>query len=150
MASFVSYARQFGRPLNQVAEDINVVPFGAAGAKCVFEILGEKPELTDAPGALQRKRIDGGVTFEDVCFGYEPGAPVLKHVTMRSHPGEMITLAGPTGVGKTTIIYLLTSFCDVDTGAIRINGVNIRDVKMDDVAAGWAWCCRTTSSLPTP
>jgi len=133
IAAFVSYARQFSFPLNQIAQLFNVIQAALAGAERVFEILDEEPELTDAPDAQPLAHIAGKVTFEDVCFGYEPGVPVLKHVSMYNNPGEVIALVGPTGAGKTTIINLLTRFYDVDSGAIRIDGVDLRDIKMDDL-----------------
>jgi ATP-binding cassette subfamily B protein len=133
IAAFVSYSRQFSFPLNQIAQLFNVIQAALAGAERVFEILDEEPELTDAPDAQPLAHIAGKVTFEDVCFGYEPGVPVLKHVSVYNNPGEVIALVGPTGAGKTTIINLLTRFYDVDSGAIRIDGVDIRDIKMDDL-----------------
>jgi ATP-binding cassette subfamily B protein len=133
IAAFVSYARQLGFPLFQIAQLFNVIQSALAGAERVFEILDEEPELADAPDAILLEHIKGKVTFEDVCFGYEPGVPVLKHVTMYNNPGEMIALVGPTGAGKTTIINLLTRFYDVDSGSIRIDGVDIRDIKIDDL-----------------
>jgi ATP-binding cassette subfamily B protein len=117
----------------RVAQLFNVIPAVLAGAERVFEILDEEPELTDAPDVRALDHIEGKVTFEDVCFGYEPGVPVLKHVTMYNNPDEVMALVGPTGGGKTTIINLLTRFYDIDSGAIRIDGVDIRDIVMDDL-----------------
>jgi len=133
IATFVSFARQFAGPLNQMAQLFNVIQSALAGAERVFDILDEEPELTDAPDAHSLDRIAGKVTFEDVCFSYEPGVPVLKHVNMYAEPGQMIALVGPTGAGKTTIVNLLTRFYDIDSGAIRIDGVDIRDIKKDDL-----------------
>jgi ATP-binding cassette subfamily B protein len=133
IAAFVSYARHFARPLNHIAQLFNVIQAALAGAERVFEVLDEEPELTDAPDARSLTHITGKVTFEDVCFGYEPGVPVLKHVTMYAEPGQMVALVGPTGAGKTTIINLLTRFYDIDSGAIRIDGGDIRDIKRGDL-----------------
>jgi len=133
IAAFVAYARQFARPLNQIAQLLNVIQSALAGAERIFEVLDEEPELTDAPNAQPLDNVRGKVTFENVCFGYEPDVPVLKHITMYNNPGEMIALVGPTGAGKTTIINVLTRFYDVDSGAIRIDGVDIRDIKTADL-----------------
>jgi ATP-binding cassette subfamily B protein len=133
IAAFVSYARQFSRPLNQIAQLLNVIQSALAGAERIFEVLDESPELTDVSDARPLDHVEGKVTFDDVSFGYEPGVPVLKHITMYNNPGEMIALVGPTGAGKTTIINLLTRFYDVDSGAIRIDGVDIREIKKRDL-----------------
>ena len=133
IAAFVAYARQFARPLHQIAQLLNVIQSALAGAERIFEVLDQEPDLTDAPDAQPLEHVRGKVTFEDVCFGYEPDVPVLKHVTMYNNPGEMIALVGPTGAGKTTIINLLTRFYDVDSGAIRIDGVDIREIKTVDL-----------------
>ncbi|MFO7917274.1 MAG: ABC transporter ATP-binding protein [Anaerolineae bacterium] len=133
IASFVSYARRFTRPLNQVAQVYTTIQSALAGAERVFALLDEEPDLVDAPDAKSLEHIEGKVIFEDVCFGYEPEEPVLKNVTMYAEPGQMIALVGPTGAGKTTIVNLLTRFYDVDSGSIRIDGVDIRDIKIDDL-----------------
>jgi ATP-binding cassette subfamily B multidrug efflux pump len=77
--------------------------------------------------------IAGEVALDDVSFGYEPGVPVLKHVSLRAAPGETIALVGPTGAGKTTVINLLTRFYDVDSGGIKIDGNDIRLYPKDDL-----------------
>ncbi|MBN1259140.1 MAG: ABC transporter ATP-binding protein [Anaerolineae bacterium] len=133
IAVFVNYTRQFARPLNEIAQLFNVIQSALAGAERIFEVLDESPELSDAPDARPMENVKGKVTFEDVSFGYEPGVPVLKSVTMYNNPGETIALVGPTGAGKTTLINLLTRFYDVDSGSIRIDGVDIRDIKKDDL-----------------
>ncbi len=133
IATFISYARQFGHPLSQVAQLFNVIQAALAGAERVFELLDEAPELADETDARPLTHIRGEVRFDDVCFGYEPGEPVLKHVSMYNRAGETIALVGPTGAGKTTIINLLTRFYDVDSGAILIDGTDIREFKIDDL-----------------
>jgi len=133
IASFINYARQFGRPLNQIAQLYAQIQGAIAGAERVFEILDEEPELTDAPDAEPLERVAGDVVFEDVCFGYEPGVPVLKHVSFHARPGQTIALVGPTGAGKTTIVNLLTRFYDIDSGRIAIDGKDIRRMKKADL-----------------
>ncbi len=133
VATFVNYTRRFSRPLNEMAQLFNTIQSAIAGAERVFALLDEVPELVDAPDAQPLEHIAGKVTFEDVCFGYDPGVPVLKNITMYAEPGQMIALVGPTGAGKTTIINLLTRFYDIDSGTISIDGVDIRDIKKDDL-----------------
>ena len=133
IASFINYARQFARPLNMMANLYNSVQSALAGAERVFEILDEQPELADAPDTQPLHEIRGEVIFEDVCFGYKPGVPVLKHVSLHAPPGSVIALVGPTGAGKTTIINLLTRFYDVDSGSIKIDGIDIHKVQKDSL-----------------
>ncbi|MBN2006562.1 MAG: ABC transporter ATP-binding protein [Anaerolineae bacterium] len=133
IASFVNYARQFTFPLNQIANLYNTIQSAIAGAERVFETLDEVPELVDAPGATPMEDIQGDVVFDNVSFGYKPDEPVLKHVNLHAAPGQTIALVGPTGAGKTTIVNLLTRFYDIDSGAIRIDGVDIRDLKLADL-----------------
>jgi len=133
IAAFVNYAQQFTRPLNQIANLYSEIQSALAGAERVFEILDQVPELVDVSGAYPLDRIQGDVVFDDVCFGYEPHVPVLKHVSLHARPGQTIALVGPTGAGKTTIVNLLTRFYDIDSGSIRIDGQEIRTVRKDDL-----------------
>jgi ATP-binding cassette subfamily B protein len=133
IASFVNYARQFARPLNQIANLYNSIQSALAGAERVFEIMDEVPELQDVLDARPLERIRGDVVFDDVCFAYKEGVPVLKHVSLHAEAGRTIALVGPTGAGKTTIVNLLTRFYDIDSGSIRMDGVDIRQVKKDDL-----------------
>ncbi len=133
IASFISYSKRFTRPLNQIAQLFNAIQSALAGAERVFEILDEVPDLTDAPDAQPLERVTGQVTFEKVCFSYEEGVPVLKDVSLHARPGELIALVGPTGAGKTTIVNLLTRFYDVESGAIHIDGRDIREIPQEDL-----------------
>ncbi|TFG69397.1 MAG: ABC transporter ATP-binding protein, partial [Anaerolineales bacterium] len=127
--SFVNYARRFSWPLNQLLNLYNQIQSAIAGAERVFEVLDEVPELADMPDAVSLGNVKGDVVFDDVCFGYEPDVPVLKHVSLHAEPGQTIALVGPTGAGKTTIVNLLTRFYDINSGQIRIDGIDIRQVK---------------------
>jgi ATP-binding cassette, subfamily B, multidrug efflux pump len=132
VATFVSYARGLSWPLNQIAQLFNSIQSALAGAERVFELMDQLPEA-DAPDAHMLEHVAGEVTLEGVNFGYEPGTPVLKNVSLHAQPGQMIALVGPTGAGKTTIANLLTRFYDVDGGSICIDGRDVRDVKKDDL-----------------
>ena len=129
IAAFLSYARQFGRPLHQIANLYNSIQAALAGAERVFEILDETPELADAPHACVLDEISGEVKFDDVCFGYDPDVPVLEHINLHAEQGQTIALVGPTGAGKTTIVNLLTRFYDIDSGSITIDAHDIREVQ---------------------
>jgi ATP-binding cassette subfamily B protein len=133
IASFVQYARRFGWPLNSIASLYNSIQAAIAGAERVFEIIDEVPELIDQLETEALDNIQGDVIFDDVCFSYEAGVPVLKHVDLHAKPGQTIALVGPTGAGKTTIVNLLTRFYDIDSGRILIDGIDIRDLRLDDL-----------------
>jgi ATP-binding cassette subfamily B protein len=133
IATFINYSRQFGRPLNDIANLYNTIQSAVAGAERVFAILDEEPSLKDAPDAKPVGRIRGDVQFNDVNFSYQPGTPVLEHITFHAKPGQIMALVGPTGAGKTTIVNLLTRFYDIDSGQIIIDGQDIRSLKLDDL-----------------
>jgi ATP-binding cassette subfamily B protein len=133
IASFVNYARQFTMPINQIANLYNSIQSALAGAERVFEIIDEPPEMPDSPQAVPLEQVHGEVAFDAVCFGYKPDVPVLTHVDLHAKPGQTIALVGPTGAGKTTIVNLLSRFYDIDSGGIRIDGVDIRNLKKDDL-----------------
>ena len=132
IASFLNYARQFQRPLNNLANLYNQIQAAIAGAERVFEVIDEEPEV-DSPSAAPLGRIRGEVVFEDVCFSYDGKTPVLKHINLRAAPGQTIALVGPTGAGKTTIVNLLARFYEVDSGRITLDGRDIRDIRKDDL-----------------
>ncbi|KUF29501.1 ABC transporter ATP-binding protein [Lysinibacillus sp. F5] len=130
IAAFVTYTRQFFRPLNQLSNLLNTFQSAIAGAERVFEILDEPSEVVDQPHAIEAASLKGDVIFQQVSFSYEPNKPVLKNIHFHAKAGETIALVGPTGSGKTTIINLLTRFYDVDQGEILIDGHNIEHYQM--------------------
>lgn len=130
IAAFVTYTRQFFRPLNQLSNLLNTFQSAIAGAERVFEILDEPSEVADKPQAIDCHSLKGDVAFQQVSFSYLPNQPILKNITFQAKAGETIALVGPTGSGKTTIINLLTRFYDVDAGEILIDGHNIEEYKM--------------------
>ncbi|HMB21187.1 MAG TPA: ABC transporter ATP-binding protein, partial [Anaerolineales bacterium] len=132
IAAFINYAQRLGRPLHMIAQLFTSIQAALAGAERVFETMDELPE-TDAPSAVPLEHIRGHVSLKDVSFGYEPGVPVLKDVSLEAAPGQMIALVGPTGAGKTTIANLLTRFYDIDCGSIEIDGLNVAGVKKNDL-----------------
>ena len=129
IATFITYSRRFAHPLRQLANLYNSIQAALAGAERVFAIIDEEPELLDAPDAPPLEDIVGEVIFDDVDFSYIPGTPVLTDVSLNANPGQTIALVGPTGAGKTTMVNLLTRFYDIQEGAIRIDGKDIREVQ---------------------
>jgi subfamily B ATP-binding cassette protein MsbA len=110
---------------------------GLAAADRVFELLDTRPEVTDRPGAGELAPLRERITFEDVTFRYD-AEPVLRHVDLTLDRGEVVALVGPSGGGKSTLADLLLRFYDVQSGAIRIDGVDIRDVTQASLRAQMA------------
>lgn len=133
IAAFLNYAKQFARPLNEIANQVNMIQSALAGAERVFEVMDEPPEPDDAPGAAALADVRGEVSFRGVSFGYRSGVTVLHDMDLEARPGHTVALVGPTGAGKTTIVNLLTRFYDVDRGAILIDGRDIRSVRRDSL-----------------
>lgn len=133
IAAFVTYTRQFFRPINQLSNLLNTFQSAIAGAERVFEIMDEKPERTDGQNAIVKEQLKGDVSFRDVTFSYDTGKPVLKNISFQAKAGETIALVGPTGSGKTTIINLLTRFYDIDQGEILLDNEDIRSYKIANV-----------------
>lgn len=133
IASFVTYTRQFFRPINQLSSLLNTFQSAIAGAERVFEILDEQEEIVDAPNAFSKQQLNGDVQFEQVTFAYEQGKPILRGIDFTARAGETIALVGPTGSGKTTIIQLLTRFYDATGGKLLLDGVPIESYKMANV-----------------
>lgn len=133
IASFLSYSRQFVRPLNNLANVFNTLQSAVAGAERVFEILDQKEEKEDAVDAKKIDEINGQVKFKNVYFGYRKDVDILKDINFEAKAGETIALVGPTGAGKTTIVNLLTRFYDVTKGKIFIDEIDIRDFTRDSL-----------------
>lgn len=131
ITSFVTYARQFFRPINQLSNLLNTFQSAIAGAERVFEVLDEPIEIMDAPHSLPRRPLEGNVEFRHVYFHYEKDKPVLKNISFKASAGEIVALVGPTGSGKTTIVQLLSRFYDVSGGDILIDGKNIKSYSME-------------------
>jgi ATP-binding cassette subfamily B multidrug efflux pump len=125
VVAFLNYSRQFGRPINELANQFNMIQQAIAGAERVFEIMDTETEYDEA-SSKELKNVKGEVVFKDVCFSYKKDVPVLKNVNFKANPGDTIALVGPTGAGKTTIVNLLTRFYDIDQGKITIDGEDIQ------------------------
>lgn len=128
MVTFAEYARQFTRPLNDLANQFNTFLAAVAGAERVFEVLDEEREEYDESGASPIGSVSGEIVFDNVSFAYEPNNPTLADVSFRAAPGETVALVGPTGAGKTTIVQLLSRFYEPDGGRILIDGKDTRAI----------------------
>ena len=121
---FVNFSRQFSRPINEISMQVSSVFSALAGAERVFAIMDEEPE-TDLEGKICAKDIVGEVTFKDVTFGYGSDA-IIKNINLTAEPGQKIAFVGSTGAGKTTITNLINRFYDIQTGSIKVDGMDIR------------------------
>lgn len=133
IASFVTYTRQFFRPINQLSNLLNTFQSAIAGSERVFEVLDEAKEAADIENAKAKEHYSGDVKFENVQFAYETGKTVLHGIDFEAKAGETIAIVGPTGSGKTTIIQLLTRFYDATGGRILLDGEPIEHYKMTNV-----------------
>lgn len=127
--SFIQYLRQFSQPINQTVQISNVLQSTAAAAARIFEFLDEKDEIKEKEPASYPEVIDGTVDFEHVKFGYLPYQTLMNDVSLHVNSGNKVAIVGPTGAGKTTLINLLLRFYDINDGSIKMNGVDIRDMK---------------------
>lgn len=127
--SFISYVKQFTQPISQVAQVFNMFQSMAAAAERVFEFLEEEEEDQKAEhhAPIRAQDVEGAVSFENVSFGYQPDKVIIHQFSADVAKGQKIAIVGPTGAGKTTMIKLLMRFYDVNTGAIRVDGYNLKD-----------------------
>ncbi|MCI1858682.1 MAG: ABC transporter ATP-binding protein/permease [Sporolactobacillus sp.] len=133
--AFLLIANVFVRPIENINLIIEIFPQGMAGFKRFRQLLSLKPEIVDAPDAIDVHGLQGEIAYRDVSFGYEPGRPVLEHITLHIHSGETVAFVGPTGAGKTTLCSLLPRFYEVDGGAITIDGIDIRRMTLASLRA---------------
>ncbi len=126
---FINYSRQFTRPINELANQYNMIQSAIASAERIFEIMDEEDERDVIDGVVELQDIKGEVEFKNVWFSYVKSNPVIKNVSFCVKPGQIFALVGPTGAGKTTIASLVARFYDVDEGEILIDGVDIRRIR---------------------
>jgi len=129
LMAFVQYLDRFFNPIRELSTFYQTMQSAMAGAERIFDILDTEPDIADRPGAIEMPRIKGDVEFRNVDFAYGE-APILQNVSFVAEAGQTIALVGPTGAGKTTIINLIARQYDIRSGAILIDGRDIRDVTM--------------------
>lgn len=131
ISAFVVYAKQFSRPINEIAQIYGQLQTAIAGAERVFAVLDEEDE--DKQGENLKAKEHATVTFRDVQFSYEPGKPVVRNFNLTVASGKKVALVGATGSGKTTIVNLLMRFYDIDSGEILINQQNIQNLSRENL-----------------
>jgi ATP-binding cassette subfamily B protein len=127
--AFIQYARQFSMPITQLSGIANTIQLTIVSAERVFELLDEPDEPSDAEAPKHLERPRGAVQFDNVSFRYKETVPLIEAMSLDITPGQMIAIVGPTGAGKTTLVNLLMRFYEIDGGAIRVDGVDIRELK---------------------
>ena len=133
LMAFITYVWMLYQPLKWFGDFYGFMMRAYAGAERIFEVIDQRSEPFDNPGAVAMPELEGAVHFRGASFGYDPGKPVLKEVDLEVRPGEMIGLVGKSGAGKSTLIQLICRFYDVTRGRLEIDGVDIRDIRLEDL-----------------
>lgn len=133
ISTFITYANQYTKPFNEVTGVIPQLQSALAGAARVFELLDEEPQTPDKDDAVDMKTCSGKIDIENVSFSYVPEKKLITNFTLHIKPGQKIAIVGPTGCGKTTMINLLMRFYDVNSGTIKIDDINICDIKRNSL-----------------
>ncbi len=128
LSCFLSYANQYTKPFNEISGVVTELQNALVCAGRIFELIEEKPQLPDSEDALVLEDAKGYVGIEDVSFSYIPERKLIQHLNLQVRPGQRVAIVGPTGCGKTTVINLLMRFYDVNSGAISVDGCDIRNM----------------------
>ncbi|MGG3505810.1 ABC transporter ATP-binding protein [Paenibacillus lautus] len=131
--AFLLLSNIFFRPIEKINAVIESYPKGIAGFKRYLEIMDTDPEIADVPDAVSLSSVRGDIRFEGVTFGYEPSRTILNNIHLTIRAGETVAFVGPSGAGKTTICSLLPRFYDVDQGKITVDGIDIRNIKLQNL-----------------
>lgn len=142
--SFIQYVRNFTQPITQMAQVSNMLQSMAAAAERVFEFLAEEEEDQLAESPVPASSIQGQVTFDHVRFGYDPNKIIIGDFSATVEPGQTVAIVGPTGAGKTTMVKLLMRFYDVQSGAIRIDGHDVRDFNRSELREAFGMVLQDT------
>lgn len=133
LVAFLMYIRYFFRPLEELAEQSQRLQRGLASAERVFDLLDEDDSLPEPDSPVSMPKMRGDIHFDHVDFAYDPDTPVLRDLDFHVRPGEFVAVVGATGAGKSTLVSLLCRFYDVEGGAVRVDGVDVRDVRQQDL-----------------
>jgi ATP-binding cassette subfamily B protein len=134
----MNYLIQLYQPLENISAKIADLQSALASAERAFELIDEAPEVVERPRARRLREARGAIEFRDVGFAYEPGRPVLHHLSFAIEPGTSLAIAGDTGAGKTTVTSLITRFYDPTDGAILLDGIDLRDYRLADLRSQFA------------
>ena len=136
LIAFLQYAQRFYQPLSDLSEKYNILQAAMASSERIFRLLDREVEIASPADAYAPARVEGSIELVHVDFSYLPGEPVLEDVSFRVEPGETVAVVGHTGAGKTTLTNLLLRFYDVDSGAVLVDGVDVRRWRLDVLRRG--------------
>ena len=131
--AFIQYSRSFTMPITQTASIANLLQSTMASAERVFELIDEPEEIPDTTAPVVLEHATGHVALEGVAFRYEPDKPLIDDLNADVRSGEVLAIVGPTGAGKTTVVNLLMRFYEIDEGAIKVDGIDIRNLTRDNL-----------------
>ncbi|HIY58022.1 MAG TPA: ABC transporter ATP-binding protein/permease [Candidatus Tetragenococcus pullicola] len=143
VSSFTIYSTQFSKPFIEISGLMTQIQTALAGLSRTFEIFDQKQESTEK-NAITLKNIQGEVSFEQVDFAYSFDQPLIENFNFKASPGETIAIVGPTGAGKSTLVNLLMRFYDVDHGKITVDGIDVKDLKRDDLRQSFGMVLQDT------
>ncbi len=141
---FLSYATQYTKPFNEISGVVTELQNALACAKRVFELIDEKPQIPDKEPSLKLDQVDGNVKLENVSFSYDKERKLIENLNLEAKKGQRVAIVGPTGSGKTTIINLLMRFYDVDSGSIKLEDKDIRDLKREELRGSYGMVLQET------
>ena len=144
LSCFLSYANQYTKPFNEISGVVTELQNALACASRLFELIEEQPQIPDAENAAILENVKGSVSLENVDFSYTPERELIKDLSLNVKPGQRIAIVGPTGCGKTTIINLLMRFYDVNSGAVKVEGEDIRDVTRNSLRSSYGMVLQET------
>lgn len=133
LQAFVQYVWQVNQPITTIAQLSGIMQSAGAAAGRIFEFLDESEEVQGMVTTELPEKVEGAVEFDHISFSYNPKNPLMKDISVRVNPGEMVAIVGPTGAGKTTLVNLLMRFYDVDGGSIKVDGVDIKKITRSDL-----------------
>lgn len=144
LSCFLSYANQYTKPFNEISGVVTELQNALACAARVFELIDEPALSEEPPETVALSQVDGSVSLEEVAFSYDPAVKLIEHLNLSVRPGQRVAIVGPTGCGKTTVINLLMRFYDVDAGAIRVSGHDIRKVTRKSLRSSYGMVLQET------
>lgn len=131
LVAFTAYVMQFFHPIMGLTMFYNSLQSAFAASERIFTLLDNDPDVVEKKGAIRIEEIKGVLDFEDVTFGYVPGQNVLENFNLHVEEGERLAIVGPTGAGKSTVMNLIVRFYDVDSGKVKVDGHDLRDLSLD-------------------